>query len=216
MDLERLYRYRFSREERQRLDGVWKVLVDDFFSRWIRPDDAVLDVGAGTCLFINNVRARRRVALDVNSMVEANCAPGVEFATSLDALGEDRFDVAFMSNLLEHLSGAAEVVELLSGVRRRLQPRGRLIVLQPNFALVGARYFDFIDHRTVLTDRSLAEALALAGYRIVFLRKRFLPYTSKSRLPKAPWLVRWYLKFPPAQYLLGKQTLAVAEPDDAG
>ena len=38
---------------------------------------------------------------------------------------------------------------------------------------------------------------------------RFLPYSTKGRLPAAPWLVRAYLSFPPAWCLLGKQTLYV-------
>jgi hypothetical protein len=39
--------------------------------------------------------------------------------------------------------------------------------------------------------------------------KRFLPYTTKSRLPQTQWLVRMYLAFPPAWMLMGKQTLYV-------
>ena len=38
---------------------------------------------------------------------------------------------------------------------------------------------------------------------------RFLPYSTKGRLPTAPALVRAYLAFPPAWWLLGKQTLYV-------
>jgi hypothetical protein len=40
--------------------------------------------------------------------------------------------------------------------------------------------------------------------------KRFLPYNTKTRLPKAAGLVRAYLKVRPAWLLLGKQTLLVA------
>ena len=83
------------------------------------------------------------------------------------------------------------------------------MILQPNFALVGPRYFDFIDHKTILTDASLVEALELTGFQVEEIKRRFMPYTSKSRLPKWPWLVRLYLKCPPAQFLLGKQTLVV-------
>jgi hypothetical protein len=40
---------------------------------------------------------------------------------------------------------------------------------------------------------------------------RFLPYTTKGRLPQARRLVRLYLRFPPAWLVLGKQTLYIAE-----
>jgi hypothetical protein len=36
------------------------------------------------------------------------------------------------------------------------------------------------------------------------------PYTTKTRLPQADWLLRLYLGLPPAQWLLGRQMLVVA------
>ena len=47
--------------------------------------------------------------------------------------------------------------------------------------------------------------------RTIEVRTRFLPYSTKSRLPKHPALVRAYLAFPTAWRLLGKQTLYVGE-----
>ena len=62
-----------------------------------------------------------------------------------------------------------------------------------------------------LTEKSLAEAAALAGLRPLHVVTRFLPYTTKSALPQHPALVRVYLRLRPAWLLLGKQTLFVAE-----
>ena len=81
------------------------------------------------------------------------------------------------------------------------------MILQPNIRLVGPRYWDYIDHKVALTERSLTEAAELAGLRTDNVITRFLPYSTKGRLPSAPTLVRWYLAFPPARWLLGKQTL---------
>ena len=57
----------------------------------------------------------------------------------------------------------------------------------------------------------MTEALEIAGFQVVECRARFLPYTTKSRLPQWAFLVRLYLRLPPAQWLLGKQMLVVAE-----
>ena len=84
-------------------------------------------------------------------------------------------------------------------------------MLQPNIRLVGARYWDFIDHKVALTENSLQEAADLAGLRSVTLIPRFLPYSTKGRLPTHPALVRLYLRLRPAWWLLGKQTLYVGE-----
>jgi SAM-dependent methyltransferase len=214
-DFDSIYQHRFSAAERDALTRVWRILVRDFFQRWIGKDDSVLDVGAGFCNFINHVSARHRVAFDANPLVARYCGPGTEFVCGKTIASVGRsgpFHVAFMSNFLEHLSSPEEILDLLSNLRQFLAPGARVIILQPNFALVGAQYFDFIDHKVILTDKSLIEALELSGYDIIFLKRRFLPYTSKSRLPKWSWLVKLYLLLPPAQWLFGKQSLVVAVP----
>ncbi len=83
------------------------------------------------------------------------------------------------------------------------------MVLQPNIRLTGGRYWDFLDHKTPITEKSLEEAASLVGFRTKRLVTRFLPYSTKSKLPQSPILVRWYLRLPPAWWLLGRQTLYV-------
>jgi SAM-dependent methyltransferase len=92
-------------------------------------------------------------------------------------------------------------------VARLLRPGGRFVVLQPNIRLVGGAYWDFIDHRVPLTERSLQEAGALAGLATERTIVRYLPFSTKGRLPQDPRLVRAYLRFRPAWRLLGRQTL---------
>jgi hypothetical protein len=93
----------------------------------------------------------------------------------------------------------------------KLAPGGSVLILQPNFRFTGAAYFDFIDHKVVLTDKSLVEALEVTGFRIVYLARRFLPYTSKAKLPRTLWLVRCYLALPFLWRVFGQQTFVVAE-----
>jgi hypothetical protein len=116
-----------------------------------------------------------------------------------------------MSNYLEHLPSATAVIRQLEVAHELLRPGGRAIVLQPNIRLVGGRYWDFIDHCVALTDRSLVEAGELAGLATTKVIVRFLPFTTKSRLPQSPRLVRAYLSFPPSWMLLGEQTLYIGE-----
>jgi hypothetical protein len=116
-----------------------------------------------------------------------------------------------MSNYLEHLANRNEVVEQLRVCRDLLAPGGRVVVLQPNVRYAGAAYWDFIDHHVALTERSLVEAGEQAGLRTVHLIPRFLPFTTKGKLPAHARLVRLYLGFPLVWRLLGGQTLYVAE-----
>src|SRR4051812_47834649 len=63
--LTALYRNRFSSESEQR-QQLWQVLCGSFFQRWVPEDAVVLDLAAGQCEFINNIRAGRRIAVDLN------------------------------------------------------------------------------------------------------------------------------------------------------
>jgi SAM-dependent methyltransferase len=186
----------------------------------VRPDDVVLDVGAGFCEFINHIVSRRRIAVDPGPETARRAAPGVEvvagLATDLSPVADATVDVVFASNVFEHLGGKGDLLASLAEIRRVLRPGGRLLILQPNIRLVGGAYWDFFDHHLPLTERSLAEALLLADLRPVETRVRFLPYTTKGRLPAHPWLVRLYLWLRPAQWLLGRQTWMVAEKGAGG
>ena len=151
----------------------------------------MLDLGAGSCELINCVRARRRIAVDLNPDLAHYAEPGVEahvlpLTRLLDAVVPGSIDVAFASNVFEHLRSPEALLEVLGLVRVALAPGGRLIVVQPNVRLTGGAFWDFFDHTLPLTEKGMAEALALAGLRVVESRARFLPYTTKSRLPRAP------------------------------
>ena len=56
----------------------------------------------------------------------------------------------------------------------------------------------------------MVEGLLMCGFEVAEVVARFLPFTSKSRLPTAPWLVWLYLRAPLAWRILGGQMLIVA------
>src|SRR5919197_856743 len=87
-------------------------------------------------------------------------ASGLDLA---DVVPNDYFDLAFFSNYLEHLPSTEAVLEQLKVANALLKPGGRVLILQPNIRLVGGSYWDFIDHQTALTEKSLDEAAHMAG-----------------------------------------------------
>ena len=212
--LDALYSNRFDEDHRAQRARVWRVLCESFFQRYIRADDTVLDVGAGFCEFINHVRCGRKLALDLNDDTRAHAAADVEVlkarATGIP-LPDEGVDVAFASNFFEHLRDTDEFLDTLREIRRVLRRGGRLLILQPNIRYLPGAYWDFLDHHLPLTDRSLVEALRLSGFRPTEVRARFLPFTTKSRLPQWSWLVRLYLRLPLAHRVFGKQAWVVAE-----
>ena len=125
LDVRRISRRAFSADPRR--DRVWRQVASYLERRWAE-DAAVLDIGAGYCSFINNVRGGRRLAVDLHSDLERFAASGVETmrlsATDMGPLEDSSFDVVFASNLLEHLT-RDEIGAALAEFQRVLRPGGR-------------------------------------------------------------------------------------------
>ena len=210
--LDNVYRFRFGAEARGR-DELWRVLCRSFFQRWVPEDCTVLDVAAGYCEFSNNIVAARRLALDVNPAVVNHAGPGVETIVArsddMRLIKDASVDIAFISNFFEHIDRDAILATLFETLRV-LVPGGRLLILQPNIRFCGKDYWQFFDHVTPIDDRALSEALAATGFRLETCIPRFLPFTTKGRLPAAPWLVKLYLHLPLAWRIFGAQSFLVA------
>ncbi len=212
--LKVLYGNRFGSEGIQRAD-LWEVLCRDFFQKWVPRDATVLDVAAGHCEFINNIEAGRRVAVDLNPDVLVHADEDVEaFIARSDAMTDiarSSVDRVFISNFFEHVTRDV-ILSTLREVYRVLRPDGMLLVLQPNVRYCARDYWMFFDHVTPVDDRALMEAFAATGFDVELNIPRFLPYTTKSRLPSGPGLVKLYLKVPLAWRVLGAQAFLVGRP----
>lgn len=211
---EELYRQRFAAVDQRKREALWAVLCRVVLQRYVDPAATVVDLGAGFCEFINSIRCRRKIAVDANPAVRQHAGADVQIILGempgvLGQLADASADVVFCSNFFEHLRDKEGVLAVLREIDRILVPGGRLLVIQPNIRYAYKEYWDFFDHHVPLSHGSLSEALQMTGFRIDEVRPRFLPYTTKSRLPQAGWLLRLYLALPPAQWVLGKQMLVV-------
>lgn len=210
-----IYRLRFSDEELRMARAFW-VPICRYLERFMSVAGATLDLGAGYCHFINTVRSGSKFALDVNPenldrWAGAGVSKIVAEGSRLTMFADGSLDTVFASNVYEHFHSKDDVAESFREVYRALRRGGRFMILQPNFAYSGPKYFDFFDHRQVFTHRGMAEGLEMSGFSLVRVIPRFLPYTSKSALPKAAWMVRLYLALPWVWWLIGAQMLLVAE-----
>ena len=203
------HKSRFTADPRR--DVLWQTLWRAFFRHRVPPNACVLDLGSGYGQFINNVVARRRIAINSWPGFVAHLAPGVEAitgdVTDLSMIEDGAVDFAFASNIFEHLT-QPQLASTLFALSKKLAPTGTLIILQPNYRYAFREYFDDYTHVAVWSHVSLADFLVANGFEIVELRPRFLPLTIKSRLPVWPFLIRAYLALPIKP--LGKQMLVVA------
>jgi SAM-dependent methyltransferase len=215
VDLTDVYRRRFPAEDLAAKSAIWRVLCADFFQRYVPLESTVLDLGAGYCEFLQHIRCAQKIAVDLNPDVSRFAPPGTQtiLAPSHDLhdfVNDQSVDVVFASNFFEHLPDKVIFLKTLAEMHRILRVGGRLLVLQPNIRAVGGSYWDFVDHHLPLNDRSLAEAVEMVGFKVEQVWPRFLPYTTRSKIPQHPFLVRLYLRVPLAWRIMGGQTWLVA------
>ena len=214
MESKELYQRRFKQHERLQKSGIWKVLCGFFFQKYIGRDAIVLDVGAGYCEFINNIECKEKYAVDLNEdtmhFAHSDIKVFKRSSTNLDFLSSGSVDVVFMSNFLEHLKSKEDVIRTLKEAWRVLSSGGRIMLLQPNIKFLYKEYWDFFDHNIPLSDKSMAEALQYAGFEIDEVVPKFLPYTTKSAIPKNLALIKLYLRLPFLWRILGRQMFIIA------
>jgi ubiquinone/menaquinone biosynthesis C-methylase UbiE len=189
---------RFTPDPRRRV--LWQTLVACVFQKQIPPDSVVLELGAGYGDFINAVKARRRLAVDMWPGMLQHLDAGVEGIvtriTQLEGVADDgSVDYVFSSNCFEHVS-QPELVECLAQLRRKMKPGAMLTIVQPNFKYCAREYFDDYTHVSIYTDKGLADLLAANGFRIARCVPRFMPFSIKGQLPVHPLLIRLYLMSP--------------------
>jgi SAM-dependent methyltransferase len=188
---------RFPPDPRRRL--LWQTLVACEFQKQIPPDGVVLELGAGYGYFINAVKARRRLAVDVWPGLLEHLDAGVEGLVTdvaqLDGLADGSLDYVFSSNCFEHVP-QPKLVDCLAQLRRKMKPGAMLTIVQPNFKYCAREYFDDYTHVSIYTAQGLCDLLAANGFQIVRCVPRFLPFTIKSWLPVNPLLIRLYLMSP--------------------
>jgi SAM-dependent methyltransferase len=213
IDLQKTYHRRFEPDLAFR-QKMWQILCREYFQRYVPPASQVLEIGAGYCEFINNIQAAEKFAVDLNpdtpKYADAQVRVILSNTIDLSSIPDGSIDIAFASNFFEHLE-RADIVATIREIRRVLKLGGKFIILQPNIRFSYRDYWMFFDHITPIDDRGLAEALEVNGFLVTKSIARFLPYSTKSSLPKSIFLLRMYLHLPLVWKVIGKQSLIIAQ-----
>jgi SAM-dependent methyltransferase len=152
----------------------------------LKPGAEVLDVGAGAGEF-----ARRCLAAGYRyCAVEANR----EYADALRKQGaaevitgfvppipfpEGRFDLVYMSHLLEHMPDPLKALELVQELNRVIKPGGLVALVVPDFLHDPRLFFDAdYTHGFVTTENRARMLLLDAGFELIRVRALAGPVTG--------------------------------------
>jgi len=210
MNLKKIYKTRFENIQERKL--IWQILVRDFFQKYIDKDDIVLDLGCGYGEFINNIKCKKKFAIDLNldakKYLNKEVKLYLESSTKISSITDKSIDKIFVSNFFEHLE-REDIVKTIKEFKRVLKSRGEVLILQPNIRFCEKDYWMFFDHITPIDDRALEEIFSSHGFGLKNRILKFLPYTTKSNLPKLAILVRLYLKSPFLWSVFGQQSFLI-------
>lgn len=211
MNLQEMYQHRFSPDENFR-KKMWETLCQHYFQGYVSDRDVILEIGAGYCEFINNIRGKRKIAVDINPDIQHYANDDVEAiisrSTNISTIENSSIDIVFISNFFEHLE-RKDIQDTIREAYRILRSEGKLIILQPNIRFTYRDYWMFFDHITPIDDRALIEALEINHFKVIKIITRFLPFTTKSHFPRSITLIRLYLALKFIWPLFGKQSLLV-------
>lgn len=212
--LDKIYQVRYPKYAERQKEAIWKILCEDFLQKYVKEENTVLDIAAGHCEFINNISCREKYAVDIDKRVKKYAGKDVNVligsATKLPLNLTNKIDVVFIGCFLEHLPSKEAIIKVFLEVKRVLKKGGKLLILNPNIRFSTSDYWDYFDHITPVSDRSVVEVLEALGYKIDVCIPKFVPNTIKDRLPKSPFLVKLYLKLPFLFPIFGKQMFIVA------
>jgi 2-polyprenyl-3-methyl-5-hydroxy-6-metoxy-1,4-benzoquinol methylase len=141
---------------------------------YVGPRCRLLDVGAGSGIFVQQMRAlgwqAQGVEPDDDAAADAGAGAHLIRATLSEyaSVASDRYDVLTLSHTLEHLHCP---VDALSDCRCLLRPGGLLWIATPNVASLAHRAFgdcwwglDVPRHLVLFNHRSLTELLRRSGF----------------------------------------------------
>ena len=213
-NLAQIYEKRFSGHEIYR-NRVWQILTKEFFLKWIKDSDHILDLGCGYGEFINHANCEVRHAIDLNpktySLLDEDIIFHEQDCSTQWKIEANSLDLVFTSNFFEHLPNKESLNRTMGEIKKALKPGGRLIAMGPNISILKGRYWDFWDHHVALSDQSLCELLQIHDFTIEQSYSKFLPYNMVRVKERPLFMVSLYLRYQFLWAIFGKQFLIIAE-----
>lgn len=161
------------------------------FERCIKPTDTVLDFGCGSGLLLKGLDCARRIGVEINPAAAAHARGiGVEVHDSVEAVPDGCADVVISNHALEH---TLRPLDELKGLRRKLKPGGRIVIVVPCDSVhYGYKPGDINHHLYSWSPMNLGNLLTEAGFQVEESKAYIHRWPAKWRLFKGLFMRnRW-------------------------
>lgn len=186
---------RFTEDFRRKY--IWQKIAK-YVDSLLPLSENTLELGAGYCDWINSTSSHNRYATDISDVIEKYAKSEVKTivinSTKLMFQGQ-KFDRIQASNFLEHLDDI-ELTQTIEVINSLLESKGYLVLIQPNYRYTYKKYFDDYTHKKVFTHISLVDLFLGNDFQPVVVKKKFLPFTLKSKLRFGYKLINLYMHLP--------------------
>ncbi|WP_167106209.1 class I SAM-dependent methyltransferase [Mycobacterium sp. DL592] len=150
------------------MDTTGKITAE-IMQPYVNSTDTVLDFGAGTGSTLHHLKARRKVAVEINPAARQGChdrfGNEIEMHSDISSIGNGSVDVCISNHCLEHVPYP---IAALREIRRTLRPGGRLILRVPIDDWRASKQYraeDINHHLHTWTPLLLGHTLFDAGFR---------------------------------------------------
>ncbi len=132
----------------------------------------VLDLACGTATFKKVFETYGVIykGVDIDNNDEKNNIYKCDIANQDLPFNDQTFDLIFFKMVIEHLN-FDEISNCLSEALRVLKPKGKLIVMTPDWEWDYKYFFEEYTHQTPFTISSLKSALKMANFNVDFCKQ---------------------------------------------
>lgn len=135
------------------------------FQPYISEEDVLVEFGAGGGYLINNLMAKEKIAIEINTEARKNIeAFGVKAVATADQLDDNYADVIISNSVLEHVENPLGELRKLYNI---LKPGGRMVFYVPNESCETEYYrSDINNHLYTWNCLNIGNLFKAAGFFI--------------------------------------------------
>jgi SAM-dependent methyltransferase len=153
------------------------------FVKFINPNDTILEFGCGGGYYLNKIKAKRKIGLEINPVAIKKAKEfGLEIYTSVKEIKDSSIDVIYSHHALEHLPNPHDALKELY---KKLKDNGKIVFVVPfDPHFIHWKPNDRNQHLYTWNSMTAGNLFTLAGFKVIkikYIRYQWPPGTSYIR-----------------------------------